>query len=90
MERARLTGGNIDSALAALRENERRVPRAAQMEARFRLWQLTGDQTHLGEAPYHLVLLIEHAPEDCRTSMIENVPLHRDVMRAWEEHGGDA
>jgi hypothetical protein len=30
-----------------------------------------------------------HAPEDCRDSMIENVPLHRDIMKAWEEHGGD-
>ncbi len=28
-----------------------------------------------------------HAPEDCRDSMIENVLLHRDIMKAWEEHG---
>jgi hypothetical protein len=25
-----------------------------------------------------------------RTSMIENVPHHRDIMRAWVEHGDKA
>jgi hypothetical protein len=33
--------------------------------------------------------LRDHAPEEYRGSMIENVPLHRNVMKAWEEHGGD-
>jgi hypothetical protein len=28
----------------------------------------------------------DHAPEDCRETMIENVKLHRDIMCAWEEH----
>ena len=31
-----------------------------------------------------------HAPEEDRDSMIEHVPLHRDILRAWEEHGADS
>jgi hypothetical protein len=57
------------------------------MTARFRLWELTKDKTHLTEAKRLLDFAVEHAPEDCRNSMIENVPLHRDIMRAWQEQG---
>jgi hypothetical protein len=57
------------------------------MECRFRLWGLTKERTHLIEAKRLLDFAVEHAPEDCRTSMIENVPLHRDIVKAWEEHG---
>jgi hypothetical protein len=59
------------------------------MEARFRLWGLTRDKTHLAETKSLLDFAVRHSPEEYHTSMIENVPLHRDIMRAWEEHGGD-
>ena len=59
------------------------------MEARFRLWGLTQDKEHLVEAHRLLAHLRDHAPEDCRESMIEHVPLHRDIVQAWDEHGGD-
>ena len=52
-----------------------------------RLWELTQDQTHLTEAHRLLEHPRDHAPEDCRDSMIENVSLYRDIMKAWEEHG---
>ena len=42
---------------------------------------------HLEEGHRLLRFMRDHAPEDCRDSMIENVPLHRDIMKAWEEHG---
>jgi hypothetical protein len=58
-----------------------------RMEARFHLWELTHDKTRLTEAKRLLDFVVEDSPEDCRTSMIENVPLHRDIMRAWDEHG---
>jgi hypothetical protein len=57
------------------------------MTARFHLWKLTKDKTHLEEAHRLLRDARDHAPADCRDSMIENVPLHRDIMKAWEEHG---
>ena len=40
--------------------------------------------SQLEEAKRLLDFAVEHAPEDCRNSMIENVPLHRDIVRAWE------
>ncbi|MHC4933300.1 MAG: tetratricopeptide repeat protein, partial [Planctomycetota bacterium] len=88
VNRARLTGGDIDAALDALREHEQRVGHSARMGARFRLWELTRDKTHLVEAKRLLEFAVEHSPEEYRASMIENVPLHRDIMRAWEERGG--
>jgi serine/threonine protein kinase/tetratricopeptide (TPR) repeat protein len=88
VERARLPGGNVKAALAALREHEGRVISDTRMECRFRLWELTKDQTHLTEAKRLLDFAIAHASEESRTSMIEHVPLHRDIMKAWEEHRG--
>jgi len=89
VERARLPGGDADAALAALAEHEERVECAGKMEARFRLWELTQDKAHLEEAHRLLCHLRDHAAEDCRETIIENVPLHRDIMKAWEEQGGD-
>ena len=90
VELARLPGGDAVAALAALEEHEERVGHAAKMNVRFRLWELTQDQTHLLEAYRLLAFLRDHAPEDDRVSMIENVPLHHDIMKAWQEHGEKA
>ncbi len=75
------------TALATLTEHEERVWQRGRMNARFRLWELTQDKTHLTEAHRLLEHLRDHAPEQDRDSMIQNVPLHRDIMKAWEEHG---
>jgi hypothetical protein len=82
-----MRGGDIEAALATLHQHEERVPHYSRMEVRFHLWELTKDKTHLAEAKRLLDFAVEHAPEDCRVSMIENVPLHRDIMKACEEHG---
>jgi predicted ATPase len=84
--RMRLPGADVDAALAALAEHEEHSNYPTRMQARYRLWELTRDQSHLEEAHRLLVHLREHAPAEDRDSMIENVPLHRDIMRAWEEH----
>jgi tetratricopeptide (TPR) repeat protein len=88
VERARLLGGDVEAALAALEAHGEQVHHGERMEARFRLWELTTDKVHLEEAHRLLCYARDHAPEDCRETIIENVPLHRDIMRAWEEHGG--
>jgi tetratricopeptide (TPR) repeat protein len=88
VHRARLPSGDTDAALSALQEHEQRVPHNAKLDARYHLWKLTNDKTHLTEAKRLLDFAVEHSPEEYRTSMLENVPLHRDIMRAWEEHGG--
>ncbi|MHC4342422.1 MAG: ATP-binding protein, partial [Planctomycetota bacterium] len=84
--RSRLPGGDADEAIAAL-ESEMHVGYGQRLSARFLLWQSTRDPAHLQEAHRLLVHIRDHAPEDCRESMIENIPLHADIMRAWEEHG---
>jgi hypothetical protein len=85
--RARLPGGDKDAALAALAEHQELAEHGAKMDARFRLWELTEDKAHLEEAHRLLCYALDHSPEEHRTSMTENVPLHRDIMQAWEEHG---
>ena len=84
VECARLPGGDIEAALAALAEHEERVEHGVRMNARYCLWELTQDQAHLAEAHRLLAFMRDHAPEQDRDSMIENVPLHRNIMKAWE------
>ena len=60
------------------------------MDARFLLWLTTREREHLEESHRLLVHLRDHAPEEYRVSMIEKVPLNRDVMAAWQEHHGGA
>jgi tetratricopeptide (TPR) repeat protein len=87
VHRARLPGGDMAAGLAVLEKQAERVSHDTKMEATFRLWELTQDKAHLEEAHRLLCYARDHTPEDCRASMLENVPLHRDIMKAWEEHG---
>ena len=72
--------------MSALAEHEARTEFPDRLSARFRLWELTGDRKHLDEAHRLLGFMRDHAPEEDRDSMIENVPLHRDIMAAWNSH----
>ncbi|MHC5044743.1 MAG: serine/threonine-protein kinase [Planctomycetota bacterium] len=80
-------GGDAAAVAAALEEQADAMRGEQRMRARFLLWRATGDRSHLIEAHRLLTHMHDHAPEDCRTPMIENVPLHRDITRAWEEQG---
>jgi len=84
VERARLPGGDVEAALAALAEHEERTAQAVRMAARFRLWQLTGDRAHLEKARRLLDFAVERAPEEDRETMVEKVPLHREIAHARE------
>ena len=57
------------------------------MEARFLLWQATRDAAHLAEAKRRLEFIVEHAPADCRESMLANVRLHREIAAAARGEG---
>ena len=57
------------------------------MQTRFLLWQATFDLVHLAEAKRLLDFFVEHAPPDCRESMLANVRLHREIAAAAREHG---
>jgi tetratricopeptide (TPR) repeat protein len=85
--RAKLPGGDAAAARRVLTESGGSAGCLGEMEARFRLWQATGDEKELAQSHSLLAQLRETAPEDCRDSMIENVPLQREIMQAWQEHG---
>ena len=84
VHRARLPGASPAAALALLDEIDEEIGHAEAIEIRFRLWELTMDRPHLVEAHRLLDHLRAHAPEQDRDSMVENVPLHRALMLAWE------
>ena len=87
---AQLPDGDIGAALAALASHEGRAGVQEAMEARFLLWRATHDPVHLAEAKRRLDFLVEHAPPECRESMLANVRLHREITEAWAAHGADA
>ena len=78
VERARLPDGDVEAAVAAAEAYEGELSAGTH----FRLWQLTDDAKHLEAANRKLDELVEHAPEEDRESMIENVPLHREIRDA--------
>jgi hypothetical protein len=85
--RAGLPDGDVEAAVAALVEHEEGLEHRVKMNARFRLWELTRDRAHLDEAHRLLEHLRDHAPDEDREMLIANVPLHRDIMLAWEKLG---
>jgi serine/threonine protein kinase/tetratricopeptide (TPR) repeat protein len=86
-ELASLPGGDVAAALAALAAHEVRAERHEAMQVRFLIWQATRDPSHLAKAKSQLDFLVEHAPADCRESMLANVRLHREIAAAAREQG---
>jgi predicted ATPase/predicted Ser/Thr protein kinase len=84
---AALPGGDSVEALAVLAARAAQAPVHVVMEVRVLLWQATHDPTHLAEAKRLLDFLVEHAPPDCRESMLANVRLHREIAEAARAAG---
>ena len=85
---ALLPGGAAAAATDAFAADEGRLRHDDKMQARFLLWQATSDSARLTEAHRLLEFARDHAPEEYRDTMIEIVPLHRDIVAAWK--GRDA
>ena len=49
-----------------------------------------GDPAHLAEAKRLLDSRVEHAPAEYRESMLTNVKLHRDIVKAWNEQASSS
>ena len=83
---ANLPGGDATEAEAALQEagEAGNTP-----QTRYYLWKATGKHEHLAEAKSLLDYRVKHAPEEYRESMLKNVRLNREIMEAWEKHGGE-
>jgi tetratricopeptide (TPR) repeat protein len=87
--RATLPGGDAEAARGALAEQGANASSLERLEARFRLWQATGGREELEPIHRLLMQLRDAAPEDCRTSILEEVPLHREIVAAWAEQRGE-
>ena len=60
----------------------------AALEAVFTLWRVSEDSKYLEDAHERLRRLRDDSPEAYRESMLSGVPLHRDIMQAWNEQAG--
>ncbi len=74
--------GDATAAGKLLEKYRSRLGVPALMEAAFILWQVTQDRRYLAEAHDRLQFLRDHAPEACRESMVQEVPLHRAIAAA--------
>ena len=79
---ALIAGADPEPARALLAEGKLSI--AAKMETYFLLWQAGQDKADLDEAHRLLQHLCEGSPEEHRTSMVENVPLHSEIAAAWQ------
>ena len=61
------------------------------MEVHFLAWKASGTRADSDLIAAHKLLehLRDHAPEGCADTMVENVPLHREILAAWREQFGD-
>jgi len=87
---AQLPNGDVDGALRVFVEHEKKLGVMGKLNDRFLLWQSTRDWHHLAEAKRLLDHVVEHAPEEYRESMLNNVRINREILEAWEKHGGEA
>ena len=81
---ALLPGGDPSIAWEVFTQLESRLSPSSRMHVHFLLYQGGGGREHLEAAHELLCFARDHAPEAYRESMIENVRLHRDIMKAWK------
>ena len=79
-----LPGGRVDKVLNVFADRETHLVRGARMVVHFLLWQASKNPIHLAEAHRLLEHLRENAPVDARDALIENVTVHKAIMRDWE------
>jgi len=87
-ELALLPGGDAEDALRAFAASDERLSAEERREARWLLFRATGDRAHLEEAKRLLDSAVALVPEDIRRSMLENLRVNREILKAWKEHGG--
>ena len=71
---------DADAARAAYREHHERTSFLEALECSFWIHQVTGEPEFLAEARRRLRYLVENAPERYRDSMVERVPLYREIL----------
>lgn len=81
---ARLPGGDLGAALAAVAQDG---CGHSATRTRWLLWEATGDVSHLAAARRLLDAQLALSPEECRSAMIENVRVNREIVAACREQG---
>jgi tetratricopeptide (TPR) repeat protein len=82
---ATLPGGSPEDAAKRVIEIEEQLGAMDRLEARYHLWRATSDEEHL-EAAHDLLLRIRSgSPAEYRDTMLEHVPLYRQVRTAWRK-----
>lgn len=90
----------LETCLALCREIGARYPEGYALRALADVAEAEGDhaaalelasqglalrrETGHGDGVADSLIQVAHAPEEYRASMIEKVPLHRDITKAWE------
>ena len=90
VHRAVLTGDDLKSAARYFEQHETVTDYHRRLEIRLALWRATQDSSLLSGAHRLLMNVRDGAPARYRDSMLENVPTHRDIVKAWAEHGEQA
>jgi len=79
---ALLPGGDVAAAESAFSERGDLLGHDDRMTARYLLYRATGEEGHIAEAWRLLRHLRDHAPERYRRTVLESVPLHREIRDA--------
>ena len=72
-------------ALAAFSAHAPRMNCHDWMAAHYYLWQATSERSHLEAAHARLLSVSEHASPAYRQSIVERIPLHREIAAAYRE-----
>jgi tetratricopeptide (TPR) repeat protein len=82
---AAVPGGDVEAARKAYAEVLPRLRAHSKVHACWLLFELTSERPYLETAHRLLTEIRAGAPAEYRDRMIENVPLHRRIMAAWEK-----
>ncbi len=90
--RAQLPGEDLEGPRRTFEAERPRMRHDGLLEALWLLWRRSGDPKDLAEARLVLEELRAHAPPSTRTSIVENVPHHREIASGdrtlwWKPRG---
>ena len=83
---ARLPGSDVETALEAI-ASAGELGQTAEIQ--WLLWQATSDREHLKAAKRMLDEQLAKVPTEYHAAMCTTVRVNRDILAAWQAHGGE-
>ena len=74
--------GDVTSAAETFAKQEMRIPHLTRLRACFALWKASEKRPYLDEAERLLLELRDGAPPAWRKAVLDNVPLHAEILDA--------